>query len=197
MWCENGGVPIFSHCTPKGFEAGKDYGKKSADPELWRPVLSRHPRLRLCLAHTGGGEGWFAPDDADFERSFAGKAYRLACDFPNVYCDFGMLDEVLEPRQLEHFERRLQALLRATPDFGNRMCYGSDWHMLYRELQSDEYLNTFEKIFEGELESFRERFFHQNALRYLGRELVSEAEASHNGDFRQLPNERRGDVAVL
>lgn len=171
-WCAANGVPLFAHCTPAGFQAGKGYGKAS-DPAFWRPALQRHPGLRLCLGHAGGGDGWFQPNspegDNAFDASFAGGVVALIRDFEGVYAEFGYLDEVLQQAQLDRLQRRLAGLLAAIPRLGDRICYGSDWHMLYQELRSDRYLHAFTALFATEpLLAYRDRFFRANALSFLG-----------------------------
>lgn len=171
-WCADERVPLFTHCTPSGFEAGKDYGKAS-DPDYWCAALEQHPALRLCFGHAGGAQGWFEPNtpdgDARFRASFAGKVVALMRNHEHVYAEFGYLDEVLNQGQLLHLQVRLVQLLQADPRLGDRICYGSDWHMLYQELRSAQYLDAFTHLFShAALAPYRDRFFRHNAERYLG-----------------------------
>jgi predicted TIM-barrel fold metal-dependent hydrolase len=169
-------VPLFTHCTPGGFEAHPGYGRFS-DPAHWREALVEFPTLRLGFGHAGGGEGWFAPLDDEgpvFPESFAERAVALALEFPNVYCEFGYLDEVLDAGQLAFLQRRLRRLLTASPSFASRMLYGSDWHMLYQEAESEAYLRAFERVFTGTLAVYATAFFETNARQFLNLRAFAE-----------------------
>lgn len=171
-WCASESIPLFTHCTPSGFEAGKDYGQASS-PDYWRIALMEHPALRLCLGHAGGGSGWFQPNtasgDGAFTASFAGKVVALVGEFEHVYAELGYLDEILDGEHLKRLQRRLGELLSTFPKLGDRLCYGSDWHMLYQELQSARYLHAFDQLFAAApLDLYRDRFFRENARRFLG-----------------------------
>jgi len=169
-FCSQQGIPVFTHCTPGGFQAGEGYGLHS-DPKYWRPVLERYRDLIVGFGHSGGAEGWFAENtpegDAIFYNSFAGGCFDLMREFDNVYLDFGYLDEVSEEAQLRRISERLQTLLGATPKLGERFMYGSDWHMLYNEARSADYLRAFEELFTSDLEPYREKFFSGNARKFL------------------------------
>ena len=63
-FCVDNDVPIFTHCTPHGFEAKPTPGLNkgptglNSDPKYWEKVLE-HPEfnnLRLCFGHAGGGD---------------------------------------------------------------------------------------------------------------------------------------------
>lgn len=73
-------VPILAHCTRRGVHyrgrptasllsdpetgaplpavEGDDPITRLADPDNYLPILRRHPKLKLCLAHFGGDEEW-------------------------------------------------------------------------------------------------------------------------------------------
>ena len=169
-FCANNSVPVFTHCTPSGFTAAPGYGE-FADPKYWAPVLAKYPTLILGFGHSGGAEGWFAPlgsdGDGTFENSFAGGCFALMKTYDNVYLDFGYLDDVFDAAHLERIRARIASMVISTPKLGERFMYGSDWHMLYKEAKSDKYLDAFEQVFTGDLEQYRDRFFGQNAARYL------------------------------
>jgi predicted TIM-barrel fold metal-dependent hydrolase len=161
-------LPILTHCSPGGFEAKPGYGLFS-NPKYWRRVLTKFPTLRVCLGHTGGGAGWFAPDDAGFQSSFAGEAFSLLADprYPNCYGDFAYLDEVMHAGEIQILSARLQSLFKTHAGAANKLMYGSDWHMLLMELASETYLHAFEDVFSGSLAPFRNGFFEENARRFL------------------------------
>jgi predicted TIM-barrel fold metal-dependent hydrolase len=99
-WCEAEGVPIFTHCTPSGFEAKIGKSGCNANPELWTPVLKRWPGLRLCFGHAGGHKGWVGETDdkcGKGKKAFAEKVIEL-CSDPNlqVYCEIGYLSTLFQ-----------------------------------------------------------------------------------------------------
>lgn len=170
-YCERQQVPILAHCTPDGFEASEGYGGMS-DPAFWRAVLAKYPRLRLALAHAGGGASWFAEGPWDGARDFDQRAWDLATRFPNVYLDLSYSDEVLDPVRREALRRRLVALLPAQPGrphaLGDKLIYGSDWHMVGVLDRRRDILVELRRLFgDRALAPYRARFFAGNAARFL------------------------------
>lgn len=80
-----------------------DYG----NPALLRPMLQRHPRLRMVLQHAGFG--------------YVDETISLMRDYPNIYVDMSVLNSV-GPRPLH------DSSLRRMVDAGlaNRILLGSD-----------------------------------------------------------------------
>jgi predicted TIM-barrel fold metal-dependent hydrolase len=172
-YCQRHDVPILAHCTPDGFEAAEGYGAMG-DPRYWRAVLEKFPRLRLTLAHAGGGESWFSDGtwtgDADFDQ----RAWDLATRYEHVYLDLSYSDEVLDPGSLAALRRRLTALLARQPDpsrpfpLGDKLVYGSDWHMVAVLDERARIFAALRGLFdEPALTPYRARFFAGNAARYL------------------------------
>ncbi len=87
-------------CCPQ-YQA--DYG----NPALLRPVLQRHPRLRIVLQHAG--------------FDYLDETVSLLRDFPNVYVDMSVLNSV-GPRALH--DASLRRLVSA--GFASRIVLGSD-----------------------------------------------------------------------
>lgn len=81
-----------------------DYG----NPALLRPVLEKHPRLRIWLMHAG-------------ERAFQNEAIALMKDHPNVYAEMSIVNSVIP-------EAGHAAALRTFIDAGliDRLMFGSD-----------------------------------------------------------------------
>ncbi|RYJ44255.1 amidohydrolase family protein [Flavobacterium beibuense] len=190
-YCQDNDIPIFAHCNMGGFEAypKKDSGHNS-NPMFWYNALKQYPDLRLCLAHAGGGEGWFAeplPNDEilpehindivlgqdeqqdSWNSSYAKIVYKLCLEFKNVYCDTAYLDELSDPRSYSYMRLRLQKLFRAQPSFSKKIIYGSDWHMLFQEGINQTYMSDYIKLFDeiGFSQENREDFFWNNASNYL------------------------------
>jgi predicted TIM-barrel fold metal-dependent hydrolase len=166
--CVQRDVPVFTHCTPHGFEAYKCSGRLS-DPVNWRPVLRANRSLRLCFAHAGGGAFWFGHSEAE-GYVYGERVVELCRTHPNVYCEVGYLDEILTPNGPKRFRAILETLL-ATPGnegLADRIMYGTDWHMIFRLRDHRHYLAAFEQAFDSPiLRRIRNRFFRENAIRYL------------------------------
>ena len=109
-------IPAFVH-TGRGPPPGEGprrhpncctaYDAELGNPELLRPILARHPALRISLQHVG------------FE--FVDETIALLRDFPNVYLDMSVLNSV-GPAALH------DASLRRIVDagFADRIMLGSD-----------------------------------------------------------------------
>jgi uncharacterized protein len=87
-------------CCP---EYQGDYG----NPELLRPILARHPKLRIVLQHTG--------------FDYMDETLSLLKDYPNIMVDMSVLNSVA-PQALH--DSSLRALVDA--GFANRIVLGSD-----------------------------------------------------------------------
>lgn len=189
-FCIKYDVPILSHCNNQGFEANrKQHSGYNSNPLGWQSVLQnkKYSNLRLCLAHAGGVEGWFAKPTAgdqtdpatitdtisnnnqkDWNSSYAKIVYKLCMNYPNVYCDAAYLDEITNNVQYGHFKDRLIDLFLRYPDFSKKIIYGSDWHMLFQEGKNGRYFSDYLRLFsEQQLNAFRTDFFEKNALNYL------------------------------
>ena len=103
--CADLDIPIFTHCTPKGFEASDGSGL-NGHPKYWRSALVKHPDLRVCFGHAGGGDyrnkglhsyGWYAetPKQWKAEDNFARIVVELCAQYKNAYCEIAYMDEVL------------------------------------------------------------------------------------------------------
>jgi len=167
LWCADKGLPVFTHCTPHGFEAYEGAGRNS-HPKYWRCLLESDPglaKLRLCLGHAGG-DGWIADQIDDF---VTGVIDLCTDESFNVYCEFGILSEITDERKRRLFVDRLKGVIRERPMFAQRMMYGTDWHMLYMHANHGDFLTDFRTAFEdAELKPHAADFFRNNAVRYLG-----------------------------
>jgi predicted TIM-barrel fold metal-dependent hydrolase len=174
-------VPVFTHCTPGGFEAAEGYGKM-ADPNFWANALADHTGLRLCFGHAGGEDYWFSDmaDDgkhnADAQKDpwqFGNKVVELCLKYENVYCDFGYLDGIRDPVKADRLFKRLENIIDKASDdrkwkFGDKMMYGTDWHMIYKETDYDKYLARWDEIIKKvKGGSWRQPFFAGNAKKFL------------------------------
>src|SRR5258706_1675447 len=159
QFCVDQDVPVFTHCTTTGFEAAKGYGLKS-DPKYWAVALEQHPTLRLCFGHAGGDQYWFpqsptapaATAPTAGEPAFGAEVVRLCLKHPNVYCEAGYLEEILDPQRSGAFRTRLASIIDSKSDdgtwrFGDKFMYGTDWFMIAKERHPESYLADFWKVF--------------------------------------------------
>lgn len=90
-----------------------DYDPAMGNPALLRPVLQRHPGLRVWLQHVGAGRGGYAP--------FWNETLALLRDHPNVYLDLSITNGAMPWPQYEAALRRL-----VDAGFADRIMFGSD-----------------------------------------------------------------------
>ncbi|MFL6675587.1 MAG: amidohydrolase family protein [Massilia sp.] len=191
--CIEKDLPVFTHCTPVGFETRHHKGL-NADPRNWEKLLQANDgefaKLRLCFGHAGGGNvthlghhsaGWTAnPAEWENRDNYAYKVARLCAAYPNVYCEFAYITELFEgtpqaqQQARERFVANLIGVVNASKngkyELSTKIAYGSDWNMPSMTKHPREYLNVFLELFgTGELAAYREEFFWKNAYRFLKR----------------------------
>jgi hypothetical protein len=143
-------VPAFVH-TGRGPGPGQgprrrpgcclDYTAEYGDPALLRPVLARHPTLRLVLQHAG--------------FDYVEETIALMRDFPNVYAEMSVLNSI-GPRAVH------DASLRRFVEAGlaDRIFLGSD---------DQDYAPIIERIEAASFLSPEQRrgIYYDNAARFL------------------------------
>ncbi|MFD0894706.1 amidohydrolase family protein [Luteolibacter ambystomatis] len=179
LWCISRDVPVFTHSGYGEFEARKGYGVANANPLYWKQFLESHPepdgspcRLRLCLAHAGGGDYWFGcGKHSDWGR----MVYELCCQYPNVYCEVTSGEELLDANRRAYFVNQLATLFtqsEKTPHpFGKKLLYGSDWPLPDPGAPAAVLKATQEAFLHDSLRIHYADYFHLNAERYLRRKL--------------------------
>jgi len=200
QWAATNCVPILTHCTPHGFEADKDYGLM-ADPFFWAEALSKkeNANLALCFGHAGGEAYWFSDPADDAKQNakppgdpwqFGNQVVEMCLTYPNVYCEVGYLDPILDPRKMDLLVRRLEAIIErpsmdGTWRLGSKIMFGTDWHMLYKEAGYEEYLAKWDEVIKRVANgAWRQAFFGGNAKKSL--RLADLAQ-----DSRFTPDERK------
>lgn len=131
LWyCEKHRIPVTTHCSPGGIK-GKDMTDKQVHqitcPNNWRPVLDKHPKLFLNLAHFGG--------NAHFTRHFLGNGGKdnwttqivsilETREFYNNVC----ADNSYHENVIRHPAMYREAILAALTNMfvGDRFLYGDD-----------------------------------------------------------------------
>jgi Amidohydrolase len=171
-------TPIFAHCTPKGFEAYEKAGLLSA-PAGWQKVLSCHTQLRLCLGHAGGGwvdkvsAGWMATDAEWKPGNYAYDVVDLCVTYKNVYCEVGVLMQVMTQSGFKRFRDNLDraCAMKGNHAFLKKLAYGSDWHMPAMVQGPRDYFERFVEMFNSSPDLVRhiDDFFWHNAMNYLSR----------------------------
>lgn len=166
-WCEAEQVPITAHCNASN-EAHDDY-REFSDPDLWKLVLRKYPNLHLNLGHFGGAAAVQTP------QGWPSRIAELATDaHPFLFADVG--NHRIDQEDLAAgYLRSLFTMFQqpATAGMRERLMYGSDWYMLAALPRHDEFLTTYEQLYE---ETFAERygegatswFLGGAALRFLG-----------------------------
>ncbi|WP_299910345.1 amidohydrolase family protein [uncultured Paracoccus sp.] len=179
-WCAENDVPIATHASHSmGAGPGtKDYSA----PWLWAPVLRDHPDLRVNLAHFGGF-------NRHQEANWQVRLGQMMTEDRNLYFDTGYWDEAA--RDVDSAPggplAMTQAFLATYPLAGERMLYGSDWHMIAREPDHPDY-HRMMRDFVGRLtpdKAAQQRIMGGNALSWLGLDRPEGAQfrrlAAHHG----------------
>lgn len=180
--CVTFDTPVFTHCTPKGFQARAGTGV-NAHPKYWASALDSHPNLRLCLGHAGGGSmsngslvsaAWFAENEGQWNHpdNFGARVVDLCRCYERVYCEFGHLDEVLhgDAQKRGAFERNFVREWTSTAGpyaFATKCMFGSDHHMPRMVNHAAELLAYFRDVFERSGLNGFEDFCGGTARRYL------------------------------
>lgn len=135
-----------------------DFDGELGNPALLRPILDRHPGLRIVLFHAGMGN---APDHLPFPA----ETLALLRDYPSVYLDMSILNSVAPA---EAHEAELKRFIDA--GFGSRILLGSDnlpIALIKRRLEAIDWLSPQQ----------RRAIYYDNAARFL--RLSEERIAAH------------------
>jgi predicted TIM-barrel fold metal-dependent hydrolase len=179
-YCAENNIPVLAHCMTGEFQAASNYGELMAHPAFYRAVLDKLEslptplHLRLCLAHAGGPTFWYGIANDDAHKVWGEQVYELCTRYPNVYCDVGCLDNIMDKDQRLVFANQMLALFekptapRAYP-FASKIIYGSDWFMPEPAANGVDYLNEYRRVFlTPQLKSHYKDFLCRNALQFLG-----------------------------
>ena len=172
-WCTQHDVPIFVHCSTGEFEAQKGYGAYESDPEYWAKALEKHPDLRLCLGHAGGGDYWFGGTQY---QSWGKKVASLCRKYPKVFCEVTTHSEMTKPDRQAWFADRLIEEFKNDPPvegpetgykFSRKLLYGTDWYLPDAAVRSEVLAKTEQVFLHPSLKEHYEDYFCGNAARYL------------------------------
>jgi len=123
------------------------YDPAAGDPALLRPVLARHPDLRIWIQHVGAG-----PPDHPYHWD---EALALLRDYPNIYVDLSISNSIMPIAQYEATLRRL-----IDAGFADRIMFASDNLPLAPILAR---LNAIEWVSDAQ----RRAILHDNAARFF------------------------------
>jgi hypothetical protein len=121
------------------------FNGEMGNPALLRPVLERHPGLRIMLQHVG------PPGPLNFDK----ETLALLRDHPTVYFDMSIINSTLSP---EAHEAELKRWIDA--GLGDRLMFGSDTRPaapILRRLESIQWLTAEQ----------RSAILYDNAARFL------------------------------
>jgi uncharacterized protein len=149
-YAEEHGLPVLTHCSrPSSVQyRGKptiemqtdpvtgqvlnlerhELLTRFTDPDAYLPLLERHPRLRICLAHFGGAGDWgrYIDDPLHAQTSWLTKILGMirSEEYPNLWTDIAYTlfanDEYVY----------LLKVLLADPAVARRVLFGSDFYVV-------------------------------------------------------------------
>lgn len=188
--CAANNIPVFTHCTPEGFEQSPGKTGSNSHPKYWEACLAKPGRenLRLCFGHAGGGRrkvnnklvhGWLSggvdEDNWNDDDNYARWVVKLCRKYKNVYCEIAYMHEIIgSSGSSDKFKERLIIEYARMVDtehpyaFADKIMYGSDWHMPSMVNDIDDYIHDVLQIFMSpELSEHKKSFFAGNAIRFL------------------------------
>jgi uncharacterized protein len=160
-FAEAEGLPIIAHCSPGGVywrgritpemrihpKTGKKLTEKGnarfarnfTDPANYEYVFEKFPKLKICLAHFGGGEEWaeylknYWPPEA-VEQRLQGNQPEVPLSWLSLIIDMLKKYDTLyaDISYTAHEERYLSVIkvLINTPQLSEKILYGSDCYMV-------------------------------------------------------------------
>ncbi|OHT44959.1 amidohydrolase family protein [Flavobacterium tructae] len=193
-YCETHQIPIFTHCTPVGFQAKKGSGLNS-DPKYWEMVLKEHKNLRICFGHAGGGDpkvkdhdfhGWYStPKQWSKIDCYAKKVVELCEEYENVYCEIAHLGNIIKKvKDRQRFTYNLiENFNRSEPPcrLKDKICFGTDWNMIGMINEQQHYYDVLVDIFQHpKLIGNIDNFFSENFISFLNiKKFISNNESDY------------------
>jgi predicted TIM-barrel fold metal-dependent hydrolase len=167
-YCAAAEAPILTHAS-----AANEYGlglHRLVSPEHWRPVLDRHPTLRLNFGHFGGDYG--VPQTEGPVKTADAWIYQAAALIdrcPNVYADLSNSPLVYDPTYGKRLAALLADVIARYPKVKRRLMYGSDWWLSGLDPDASAAVTQFRATLGGLLgpEGLAD-LMGRNALRFLG-----------------------------
>jgi uncharacterized protein len=138
-YAEERGLPVMSHCSRGGVRMKgmkREEVERFNSPAKHVPLMERHPKLRVCLAHFGGGADWneyFGGDRKDWVTSIL-ELIRSE-RYPNLYTDISYTIF-----NFEQYGPVLKVFL-ADPRVREKVLFGSDYYMTENERFEERFLS--------------------------------------------------------
>jgi predicted TIM-barrel fold metal-dependent hydrolase len=176
QYCINNQLAVQAHCA-NTIGSHPDYAKRS-EPKLWLDVLNSYRDLRLNLGHFGGI--WDYWSDPVCEPNSSTNWPEEIADMvrgggqPNLYTDVADFSGVLNRWDSEKCSTRdimtnVRQLFQNNQYLRSCVMYGSDWMLLDREPDNQQYYTAMRDTFSGLLSSTElEGFLGLNAVKLLG-----------------------------
>lgn len=152
-YAEKSNIPIMAHCSKGGVhikkvtkemlkepnpigrpvkkQKAKHFSDLYTDPANYDPISKKYPKLRICLAHFGGGDEWekymltsWDSSMPDTEKSWFSVIIDLMLKHDNIYAD-------ISSTLFEDSDRiDLLKVLLENPKLRERILFGSDYYMM-------------------------------------------------------------------
>lgn len=142
-YCHQNQVPITAHCSidcayGKEFINNPERLVEVTHPGAWRPVLSDFPQLILNFAHFGG-------DFPDVEKpeSWSSEILRMIDSNQNVYTDLSYHGVTIDSSNSEQYFWKLSELMDKSPNYREKILFGTDWPMTRHTLTEAEYITLY------------------------------------------------------
>ena len=167
-YCASAEAPILTHTS-----AANEYGlglHRLVSPEHWRPVLERHPTLRLNFGHFGHDYGVPRTNlPRETAEAWIYQAAALIDRHPNVYADLSNSPLVYDAAYGKRLCALLADVIARYPKVKRRLMYGSDWWLSGLDPDATAAVRQFRATLAGLLgpEGLAD-LMGRNALRYLG-----------------------------
>jgi len=176
--CEEHGLPVTAHCGPYGVW---QYGLTVADrvrfshPSNYEAILTKFPKLRLCLAHFGGSSEWDKQLKSKTDRAGDDRSWvRWICDlirdgaYPNLYTDISYLIFQSAGQGIHVTYMDYLKVLLDNPRLQGHVLFGSDYYMVEQEPMTEKEVSIALRSHLGEDLFFQ--IAHHNPRRWLGME---------------------------
>ena len=161
-YCEERNIPLLMHCTNMGFYF-KDEFRNNSDPDIWMPVMEKHPNLKICFGHFGGAEnltGDTIPDD-----SWTGKIIKLMEKYKRIYADISYHTEPMDGGNKEdNYFKNIKTLM-VNDNCKNRLLFGTDFFLVRQRLKDKNYWNYYKKHFSEDVFT---KLTEENPQQFLG-----------------------------
>ena len=167
-YCAFAEAPILTHTS-----AANEYGlglHRLVSPEHWRPVLERHPTLRLNFGHFGHDYGVAVETPPGGPREgWIYQAAALIDRYPNVYADLSNSPLVYDAAYGQRLSQLLAEVIARYPKVRRRIMYGSDWWLSGLDPNATSAVDQFRATLGGLLgPGGLADLMGVNALRFLG-----------------------------